>query len=231
MNSTVTTKKRVIIVDDHPMLRERLVQVVNHEEDLEACSEAEDSTQAMEAILRETPDLVIVDITLKDSSGLELIKQIREHSATLPILVLSMHEESLYAERVLRAGGNGYITKHEHPKEVIAAIRRILAGGIYVSETMASVFLKGMLRSRGRSSPRSVERLTDRELAVLEMIGQGRTTRQIATTLKLGTPTIDTYRDRIKEKMNLQNAAELLHFAIRWVQEREQGASSSSKPA
>jgi DNA-binding NarL/FixJ family response regulator len=227
MNSNVETKKRVLIVDDHPMLRERLVQVVNHEEDLEACGEAEDSTEAMETILRETPDLIIVDITLKDSSGLELVKKIREHSATLPILVLSMHEESLYAERVLRAGANGYITKHQHPKEVIAAIRRVLAGGVYVSEAMASVFLKGMLRSRGRSSPRSVERLTDRELAVLEMIGQGRTTRQIAATLKLGTPTIDTYRDRIKEKMNLQNAAELLHFAIRWVQEREQGASST----
>ena len=225
MSSNVITRKRVVIVDDHPMFRERLVQVVNHEEDMEACGEAEDLTQAMETILRESPDLVIADITLKDSSGLELIKRIREHTATLPILVLSMHEESLYAERVLRAGANGYITKHQHPKEVINAIRRMLAGGVYVSEAMASVFLKGMLRSRGRSSPRSVERLTDRELAVLEMIGQGRTTRQIATALKLGTPTIDTYRDRIKEKMNLQNAAELLHFAIRWVQEREQGAS------
>lgn len=213
-------KKRVMIVDDHPLVRERLAQIFNHEFDMEVCGEAEDAKQAMEAIRLEAPDLVIVDITLKNSSGLDLIKSIRLHSATLPILVLSMHEESLYAERVLRAGANGYITKHQQPSEVLAAVRRVLGGDVYVSDKMASEFLRSI--STGvKSAPRSVDRLTDRELEVLELIGRGRTTREIATKLELGIATIDTYRARIKEKMDFNNASELLHFAIRWVQDRE----------
>lgn len=137
-------KKRVIIVDDHPLVRERLAQIFNHELDMEVCGEAEDARQAMEIIRMESPDLVIVDITLKNSSGLDLIKSIKLHSPPLPILVLSMHEESLYAERVLRAGANGYITKHQQPAEVLTAVRRVLAGEVYVSEKMASEFLRSI---------------------------------------------------------------------------------------
>lgn len=213
-------KKRVIIVDDHPLIRGCLAQIFNHEPDMEVCGEAEDAKPAMEIIRKESPDLVIVDITLKNSSGLDLIKSIRLHSAMLPILVLSMHEESLYAERVLRAGANGYISKHQLPAEVLTAVRRVLGGDVYVSDKMASEFLRSM--SIGvKSAPHSVDRLTDREIEVLELIGRGRTTREIATKLGLGVATIDTYRARIKEKMNFNNASELLHFAIRWVQDRE----------
>jgi DNA-binding NarL/FixJ family response regulator len=132
-----------------------------------------------------------------------------------------MHEESLYAERVLRAGASGYITKHQGPGEVVEAVRRVLGGEVYVSDKMASEFLRSFSTGGPKSTPHSVDRLTDRELAVLELIGKGRTTREIAATLKLGVATIDTYRARIKEKMNFNNAAELLHFAIRWVRDRE----------
>jgi DNA-binding NarL/FixJ family response regulator len=213
-------KKRVIIVDDHPLVRERLVQIFNHELDMEVCGEAEDAKQAMEIIRLKTPDLVIIDITLKNSSGLDLIKSIKLHSPTLPILVLSMHEESLYAERVLRAGASGYITKHQQPEEVLTAVRCVLGGDVYVSSKMASEFLRS-ISGGTKSAPHSVDRLTDRELEVLELIGRGKTTREIAIKLELGVATIDTYRARIKEKMNFNNASELLHFAIRWVQDRE----------
>jgi DNA-binding NarL/FixJ family response regulator len=214
-------KKRVVIVDDHPLVRERLSQIFNGELDMEVCGEAENAKTAMETILREKPDLVVVDITLKDSSGLDLIKNVKQQSEKLPILVLSMHEEALYAERVLRAGANGYITKHQQPAEVLAAVRRVLDGEIYVSEKMASAFIRSLSTPGVKSATLTVDRLTDRELEVLDLIGRGRTTREIAGKLGLGIATIDTYRARIKEKMNFNNASELLHFAIRWVQDRE----------
>ncbi|MEI9893136.1 MAG: response regulator transcription factor [Chthoniobacter sp.] len=185
------TKQRLMIVDDHPLLRERLAQIFNQQSDMEICGEAEDAKQAMETIRLEAPDLVIVDITLKNSSGLDLIKSIKLHAPTLPILVFSMHEESLYAERVLRLGANGYITKHQVSAEVLNAVRRVLGGDVYVSDKMASEFLRSI--SNGvKSAPHSVDRLTDRELEVLELIGRGRTTRAIATKLELGVATIDT---------------------------------------
>jgi DNA-binding NarL/FixJ family response regulator len=162
-----------------------------------------------------------VDITLKGSSGLELIKGIRALSIGIPVLILSMHEESLYAERALRAGATGYITKNQAADEVLAAIRRVLTGEIYLSEKMTSVFLRSLTTTGAKSMPRPVDRLADRELEVLELIGRGNTTRQIADKLQLGPATVDTYRARIKEKMNLRNATELQHFAIRWVREQE----------
>jgi DNA-binding NarL/FixJ family response regulator len=215
------TKGRVVIVDDHPLVRERLSQLINHEMDMEVCGEAEDATEAIEIIRRTTPGLVIVDITLKDSSGVELIKAIKALPFSAPVLVLSMHDESLYAERALRAGASGYITKHQPAGDVLLAARRVLAGEIYLSEKMTSGFLKSIATSGIKSIPRPVDRLTDRELEVLNLIGRGRTTREIAETLKLGVATVDTYRARIKEKMNFRNANELQHYAIRWVRERE----------
>jgi DNA-binding NarL/FixJ family response regulator len=213
-------KERVAIVDDHPLFRERLSELINQEMDMEVCGEAEDALQAIQLIRNESPDLAIVDITLKGSSGLELIKSIRALPAGVPVLVLSMHDESLYAERALRAGATGYITKHEGAENVLLAIRRVLAGEIYLSGTMTSAFLRSVTTGM-KSMPRPLDRLTDRELEVLELVGRGHTTRRIAETLQLGVATVDTYRARIKEKMSFRNAAELQHYAIRWVRERE----------
>jgi DNA-binding NarL/FixJ family response regulator len=215
-------KQRVVIVEDHPMVREHIALLINKEPDMEVCGEADNIQRAM-AIIRETsPNLVIVDITLNGASGLELVKGLKALSIPIPVLVLSMHEESLYAERSLRAGAMGYITKHRSSHEVLSAIRRVLAGEIYLSEKMISNVLHQISPTRNKTpSSRPVDRLTDRELAVLELIGQGRTSRTIAEELGLGVATVDTYRARIKEKMNLQNTFELQHFAIQWLRERE----------
>jgi DNA-binding NarL/FixJ family response regulator len=214
-------KERVVIVDDHPMFRERLSQLINNELDMEVSGEAEDAEQAIRLIRETSPNLAIVDITLKGSSGLELVKSIKALSIVVPVLVLSMHDESLYAERALRAGATGYITKSQATEEVLLAIRRVLAGEIYLSERMTTVFLRNISTVGPKSVARSLDRLTDRELQVLEFVGRGYTTRAIADELKLGVATVDTYRARIKEKMNFRNAVELQHFAIRWVRDRE----------
>jgi len=215
-------KKQLVIIDDHPMVRDWLGQLINKEEDLEVCGGAEDMRQGMDVIQRASPDLVIVDITLKNSSGLELIKGLRALSMQMPVLVFSMHAESLYAQRVLRAGASGYITKDCPPSEVLSAIRHVLAGKVYLSQEMTSQFLKNARASggaKGASSP--VDRLTDRELVVLEKIGRGYSTRKIADALQVGVATVDTYRARIKEKLNLQNGTELLQFGIQWLREHE----------
>jgi DNA-binding NarL/FixJ family response regulator len=214
-------KARVIVVDDHPLFRERLCQLINDEQDMEICGEAENAQPALQIIRETLPNLAIVDITLKTSSGLELIKNIRTLSIGVPVLVLSMHDESLYGERALRAGAMGYITKSEEAAQVLLAVRSVLAGKIYLSQEMTSTFLKGLTTSGVRVSPHSVDRLTDRELQVLDLIGRGRTSREIGEVLKLGITTVDTYRARIKRKMNFRNAMELQFFAIRWLSERE----------
>jgi DNA-binding NarL/FixJ family response regulator len=217
----IKKKQRVVIVDDHPMFRERLSQLINFELDMEVCGEADNAQEAIRLIRETSPNLAIVDITLKGSSGLELIKSVKALSIATPVLVLSMHDESLYAERALQAGASGYITKHQPTQEVLAAIRRVLAGEIYLSEKMTTFFLKNLSAGGARGLARPLDRLTDRELQVLEFIGRGYTTRAIAEALKLGVATVDTYRARIKEKMDFRNAVELQHFAIRWVRDRE----------
>jgi DNA-binding NarL/FixJ family response regulator len=214
-------KKKVVIVDDHPLFRERLAQLINYETDMEVTGEAESTKDAIQLIRNTSPDLATVDITLKGSSGLELIKSIKPISVRLRVLVLSMHEESLYAERALRAGASGYITKHQAADEVLVAIRRVLAGEVYLSEKMTSGLLKSLTPTAVKTISGSVERLTDRELEVLDLIGRGHRAREIADALKVGVATIDTYRMKIKEKMNIRNATELQYVAIRWVRERE----------
>jgi DNA-binding NarL/FixJ family response regulator len=214
-------QSRVLIVDDHPLFRERLVQLVENEPDLTVCGEAETAQEAIELIRTTSPNLAIVDVTLRGSSGLELVKSIKALSLGVPVLVLSMHDERLYAERSLRAGATGYITKNQDATQVITAIRRVLAGTIYLSEEMTALFLKNWTTAGGRTSPRSIDRLTDRELQVLDLIGRGQSTRRIAECLRLGIATVDTYRARIKEKLDLRDATELQHFAIRWLAERE----------
>jgi DNA-binding NarL/FixJ family response regulator len=219
--SNPNPKKRIVIVEDHPMVREHLALVINKEPDLEVSGEADNIQQAMRVIRDISPDLAIVDITLEGASGLELIKGLKVLSMPLPVLVLSMHEESLYAERALRAGARGYITKHRDSGEVLAAIRHVLSGEIYLSDKMVSSVLHKFAPSGVKTfKTKPIDRLSDRELVVLEMIGQGRTSRAIAESLDLRIGTIDTYRARIKEKLDLQNAFELQHFAIQWLRER-----------
>jgi DNA-binding NarL/FixJ family response regulator len=214
-------KQRVVIVDDHPMFRERLSQLINNELDMEVCGEADDAQEGIRLIRDTSPNLAIVDIALKGSSGLELVKSIKALSIVMPVLVLSMHDESLYGERVLRAGANGYITKHQATEEVLSAIRRVLAGEIYLSEKMTTYFLKSLSAVGAKGFARPLDRLTDRELQVLEFIGRGYTARATAEALKVGAATVGTYRARIKQKMDFRSLFELLHFAVRWVRDRE----------
>jgi DNA-binding NarL/FixJ family response regulator len=214
--SSNQTKTKVVIVEDHPLFRERLALLINKELDMLVCGEADNIRQAMEIIQSTQPHAAVVDITLKGSSGLELIKDLKAQSIDLPVLVLSMHDESLYAERVIRAGAKGYITKDEASDKVMSAIRKVVAGEIYLSETMTSRVLKNLSgKTAEQVSP--LERLTDRELEVFQLIGKGKTAKEIAETLNLGLTTIDTYRARIKEKLNLKNATELVHEAAEWI--------------
>ncbi len=216
----VEKKTSIVIVEDHTMVREHLVNLINNEPDMEVCGEADNIQQGMELIRYTMPQLAIVDITLNSgTNGLELIKGLKMLSLPVPVLVLSMHEESLYAERALRAGAKGYITKHRASHELLAAIHRVLAGEIYVSDKMVSSVMR-KLTSGGNKALAPIDRLTDRELSVLELIGRGNATRAIAESLGLGLATIDTYRARIKEKLNLRNTFELQDYAIRWVRER-----------
>ena len=206
----------MVIVEDHPLFRERLAHLINKELDMQVCGEADNIRQAMEIIQALQPDAAVVDITLKGSSGLELIKDLKAQSINLPVLVLSMHDESLYAERVIRAGAKGYITKDEASEKVMSAIRKVVAGEIYLSDNMTARVLKNLSgKAAAYGSP--LERLTDRELEVFQLIGKGKTAKEIAEILNLGLTTIDTYRARIKEKLNLKNATELVHEAAEWV--------------
>ena len=209
---------RILVVDDHPLVRERLADVINREPDLVVCGEAEDRWQALEAIDANRPDLLLLDLSLKHSHGLDLIKDLRHRHPALPILVLSMHDESLHAERVLRAGARGFITKQQATRDILNALRTVLAGNICLSHAMTAR-LSSMLAARRRArSPLSLNSLTDRELRVFDLLGQGLGTRQIAAELCLAIRTVETYRARIKSKLRLKNAHELLQHAIRWNQ-------------
>jgi DNA-binding NarL/FixJ family response regulator len=213
-----TAKLRILLVDDHPMVRERLAAAIHEQPDLVVCGEAEDRFTALELIESTAPHLAIVDLTLKQSHGLELIKDIRSRYPELAILVVSMHDELLHAERVIRAGARGYITKQEATDKIMVAIRRVLGGDVYMSEKMATRIATGAMGSRKGANTLPVARLSDRELRVFEMLGQGHNTRQIADDLHLDMRTIETYRARIKEKLDLKDANELLQHAIRWMQ-------------
>jgi DNA-binding NarL/FixJ family response regulator len=207
-----------LIVDDHPMIRERLAEVLQREPDLMVCAEAEDRTSALAAAAKHAPNLAIVDLTLKNSHGLDLIKDLQVRHPTIGILVVSMHDESLHAERVVRAGARGYITKQEATRNILYAVRTILGGGIYLSDKMALRVASKVAARPAHHAPASLDKLTDRELQVFELIGEGFSTRQIAGRLRLGVPTVDTYRGRIKDKLHLRDANELLQHAIRWNQ-------------
>ncbi len=209
-------KHRIVIVDDHPIVRQGLAQLIDQEDDLHICGQAEDAHEAMQAIRELNPDLVIVDISLRTTSGIDLIKDIKTQFPALPVLTLSMHDEALYAERALRAGARGYIMKQEAPEEVVAAIRRVLAGTTYVSQGMAAKMVNKIVAGPGEEGASPVDRLSDRELEVFRLIGEGYGTREMAEKLYLSVKTIETYRAHIKEKLNLQDANQLLRAAIRW---------------
>ena len=210
-------RKRILVVDDHPILREGLLQSINRESDLMVCGEAENAHQALVAISKLKPDLVLVDIGLPGKSGFELVKDIRTVHPDVPVLVLSMHDESLYAERVLRAGARGYIMKHERPGKLIEAIRTVLSGKAYVSEKMASRILDVFSGRRPKGSSVPLERLTDREFEILELIGRGKSSREVAKALHLSVKTVDTHRTHLKGKLKLKSALKLTHYAVCWV--------------
>ena len=211
-------KLRVLIVDDHPIVRHGLRQLISQEPDLEVSGEAERPSEALKAIASLKPHVAIVDLSLREGSGLELIKDIKVRHPKLAVLVLSMHDESIYGERVLRAGARGYITKAEASENLLTAIRRVLAGEIYLSEKMAARMLHKLAAGPGVTDSSPVGVLSDRELEVFQLIGQGLRTRQIAERLQLSVKTIETYRENIKWKLKLEDAAELLQHAIRWAQ-------------
>jgi DNA-binding NarL/FixJ family response regulator len=207
---------RILIVDDHPMTRAGLAHMINHQPDMIVSGEAESAAQALAALEANEPDLMLLDITLPGKGGLELIKDIKAMRPGLPVFVVSMHDESLYADRVLRAGARGYISKHEGGEKLMGAIRQVLSGKIYVSETMSAHILE--IFSGGRTTPNrsSIESLSDREFEVFQLIGQGLSARQIAERLHLSGKTIDAHRSNIKDKLKMKTSAELIAFAARW---------------
>jgi len=211
---------RVLIVEDHPIMRSGLVQLISHEKDLVVCGQFEDAGAAFGSIEKIKPDIAIVDLSLRASSGLELIKSIKSAYPKLMMLVLSMYDEALYAERVLRAGASGYVMKQEATDKVLVALRKVLAGGIYLSDRMSSKFMHQLVGGV-KSTPGGslIERLSDRELEVFGLIGEGRGTRQIADQLHLSVKTVESHRAHIKEKLNLRSATELVHRAIQMKQE------------
>jgi DNA-binding NarL/FixJ family response regulator len=215
----IPDKKRILIVEDHPLFRAMLVQLIDKELGMAVCGEAANIKDAM-AIMRQTqPDAALVDITLEGSSGLELIKDMKAQELQIPVLVISMHEDRLYAERVLRAGARGYISKHAPPSEVLVAIRKVLGGGIYLSELITRTVLERVARGEKAGESDGMDLLSDRELEVFQLVGRGLNSRQISEQINLGVTTVDSYRQRIKEKLGLKNAAALYQRAARWVVE------------
>jgi DNA-binding NarL/FixJ family response regulator len=217
MKRSSEEKTKVLLVEDHAMFRERLALLINQDFDMRICGETDNIREALEIVRTEKPDLALIDITLKGSSGLEFLKDLKAREINLPVLVLSMHEEALYAERVLAAGAKGYITKHESSQTLLRAIQCVLEGKVYLSDQMTETLLRKMSGQDVSSS--AMKRLTDRELEVFQLIGAGRTTREIAEALHLGITTVDTYRTRIKEKLGLRNGTQLQHSASNCVQQ------------
>lgn len=212
--------KKVFIVDDHPVFRDGLVRIASAISGLVVCGEADNARDAFDAIAKLNPDLVLMDINLPGKSGLELMQDVHAMHPELPVLVISMHDEQLYAERVLRAGARGYIMKQEGPDKMRDAITKVLNGQVYASERTAAAILDALSRPRSSASTSTVGKLTDRELEVLRLTGQGKDNRAIAQELHISLKTVDTHRGHIKEKLGLKNGTELVHYAVRWVGEQ-----------
>lgn len=210
---------RILIVDDHPLVREGLIGLISTQPDFEVCGEANGIAEAQELVEAMLPDVVIIDLTLKDGNGIELIKALKEQNGDIKMLVISMHDESLFAERALRAGAVGYVSKREAIRTVVQAVRTVLAGRLYLSPNMTERMVHLAVGARGDGAGSPLDRLTDREIEIFEMIGRGLTSREIAQQLNLSPKTVETHREHVKEKLELKNAAELTKHAVQWVLE------------
>jgi DNA-binding NarL/FixJ family response regulator len=215
-SGAVAGKSRVFIVDDHPLVREGLTNLINAQDDVIVCGEAKDSAEAIDGIAKERPEVAVIDISLANESGLELIKDLVRQFPQVALIVLSMHDEALYAERALRAGARGYVMKHETSKSVLASIRQVLRGGLYVSERIANRIALRLTSSRRPVASSPVERLSDRELEIFRLLGQGRSPSEIARDLNLSLKTVQAYCARAKEKFGITSLTELLRAAIQW---------------
>jgi DNA-binding NarL/FixJ family response regulator len=211
-------KTRLLILDDHPMMREGLAQLINNEADLTVCGEAGTGTECVELVGKLKPDLLLADISLPDKSGIEVIKDSLALHPDVPVLVISMHDETLYAERILRAGARGYIMKQEGGQKLMAAIRKVLSGEIYVSDKISAKILESFSGRSEQVSHRPMESLSDREFEVLQLLGQGKGTSEIAKLLNLSAKTVEAHRANIKRKLELKTGPELVRYAVRWVE-------------
>src|ERR1700684_1405864 len=220
--------RRVLIVDDHPIVRQGLRRIMENEEDLIVCGEAETARDARTAIKELNPDVMIADISLKQSDGIELVRDVRAHYPQLPILVLSMHDETIYAERMLAAGANGYIMKQAASEQVLVALRRVIDGGIYVSESIGNKMIQKFAAGGAYLSANPIDRLSNRELQILHMIGKGMSTRETAESLNLSVKTVESHRQRIKRKLNLNTGTQLVQYAVNWFTGREGSGTSAS---
>jgi DNA-binding NarL/FixJ family response regulator len=220
-SKTRNPPKRLLIVDDHPMMRSGLAALIDNEGDLKVCAQADNAGQAITAVSKQKFDLALVDISLPDKNGLELIKDIRALSPELPVLVVSMHDELIYAERVLRAGARGYIMKQEGGEKFLRAIRQVLSGSVFVSEKMSARILENLSGPQPGNASSPVRRLSDREFEVFRLIGQGVPTGDIATRLRLSVKTVEVHRANIKVKLNVTTATELVRYAVRWLDSQE----------
>lgn len=218
MTQTMTTLKKILIVEDHPIFRMGMCDLVNQEKDFIVCGSADDVSKARELIESEQPDLVILDLSLKNSNGMELLKELNKYHKEISVLVLSMHEESLHAERCLLAGAKGYVMKHETIESVIKAIRQIFAGKKYISQRVVDNLLNklGDQPLQGHASP--VQTLTDRELEIFQLIGKGFSSGQIAEQLNISVKTISAHRERIKQKLGLKSSSEMIRYAVLWLE-------------
>lgn len=222
---TRSLRKAILVVDDHPMTRAGLVQLINKQPDMEVCCEASSMLEGLREISKRKPDLVLTDITMPGGSAMEFIKDLLALYRGLPVLVLSMHDELIYAERALRAGARGYIMKEAGGEMLLAALRRVLSGQVYVSERMSASMLNSLTGRRPRGSSSPIQKLSDREFEVFQLVGQGKSTREIAKHLHLSPKTVDVHRSHIKEKLELKDATALVRHAVRWVETEATGAA------
>jgi DNA-binding NarL/FixJ family response regulator len=211
--------RRIVLVDDHPIMRHGLAQLIRMEEGLDVCGEAGSAAEGLRVVEASQPDLVIIDLTLPDRNGLELLKDIQALLPGVRCIVLSMHDEAVYAGRALRAGARGYVMKEAAAEHLVGAIRRVLSGAIYLSDTMSSRMLESMAGAGRAAAP--IDRLTDRELEILELIGRGTATKHIATRLNISARTVEAHRAHIKEKLSITDGAALVKYAVQWVEGRQ----------
>lgn len=214
-------KRSIYLVDDHPVIRKGLAELINQRQDLHVCGAASTTEEALQQIPRLRPDLVVVDLTLQESSGLDLLRILSTRQPDLPVLILSMHDEDLYAKRALRAGAKGYIMKREAIDELIAAVHQVLGGRIYLSPKMSDRMLRNLAQDERTPCDSPVDVLSDRELEVFELLGAGHGAKEIARRLHLSVSTIETYQARLKEKLHLKDASELFRHALEWVHGRQ----------